>query len=73
MLKESYISNDYKKEECPFYEYFYYADYLNEKYINEKLENMDDGMYPVLKQYFLSKIEKLIEIISSIIIYYYIF
>ena len=59
LLKESYTSNDYKKEDFPFYEYFYYTDYLNEKYINEKLEHMDDSKYPVLKQYLLSKIDKI--------------
>jgi hypothetical protein len=58
LLKESYTSNDYKKEDFPFYEYFYYTDYLNEKYIYEKLEHMDDSKYPVLKQYLLSKIDK---------------
>ena len=58
LLKESYSSNDYKKEDFPFYEYFYYTDYLNENYINEKLEHMDDSKYPVLKQYLLSRIDK---------------
>ena len=58
LLKEAYSSNDYKKEDFPFYEYFYYTDYLNEKYIKEKLEHMDDSKYPVLKQYLLSKTDK---------------
>jgi hypothetical protein len=34
ILKEIYKSSDYKKEEFPFYEYFYYTDYLNEEYIS---------------------------------------
>jgi len=58
LLKETYTSNEYKKEDFPFYQFFYYTDYLNEKYINEKLENMDDTKYPVLKQYLVSKTDK---------------
>ena len=48
LLKEIYTSLDYKKEEFPFYEYFYYTDYLNGKYINK---NLDENKYPVLKYY----------------------
>ncbi len=51
MLKEAFTSNEYKKEDFPFYEYFYYTDYLNEEYINEKFSHMDDSKYPVIKQY----------------------
>ena len=58
LLKEVYTCNEYKKEDFPFYQYFYYTDYLNEKYINEKLENMDYSKYPVLKQYLVSIIDK---------------
>ena len=57
LLKEVYSSNEYEKKDFPFYQYFYYTDYLNEKYINEKLEHMDDSKYPVLKQYLSSKID----------------
>ena len=58
LLKETYTTNDYKKEDYPFYQYFYYTDYLNKNYINEKLDHMDDSKYPVLKQYLLSEIDK---------------
>ena len=51
LLKEKYGSNEYEKEDFPFYDYFYYSDYLNEKYINEKLIHMEDSKYPVLKKY----------------------
>ena len=55
LLKEKYTKYDYKKDEFPFYEYFYYSDYLNEKYIAEKLIHMDEGNYPVLRKYLESK------------------
>ena len=42
LLKETYTSNEYKKEDFPFYQYFYYTDYLN-----EKLENMDYNKFPI--------------------------
>ena len=42
LLKEKYTSNEYKKEDFPFYQYFYYTDYLN-----EKLENMDYNKFPI--------------------------
>ena len=42
---------EYKNEEYPFYEYFYFSDYLNEKYITEKLTHMDENKYPVLRKY----------------------
>ena len=55
MLKEKYTSLDYSKEEFPFYEYFYYTDYLNEKYITENLDHINENKYPLLKYYFDSK------------------
>ena len=55
LLKEKYKSLEYKKEEFPFYEYFYFTDYLNEEYIYEKLTHMDESKYPVLKYYLDSK------------------
>ncbi len=58
LLKEAFTSNEYKKEDFPFYEYFYYTDYLNEEYINEKFSHIDDSKYPVIKQYLLSKKDK---------------
>ena len=51
LLKEKYDSDNYKKEEFPFYEYLYYTDYLNEVYINKHLEYMDRSKYPVLIKY----------------------
>ena len=51
LLKEKYTSDYYNKKEFPFYKYFYYTDYLNEKYISEKLTHMDEDRYPVLKAY----------------------
>jgi hypothetical protein len=42
---------EYNKKDFPFYEYFYYTDYLNEEYINEKLSHMDENKYPVLNIY----------------------
>ena len=51
LLKEKYASSNYDKKEYPFYEYFYYTDYLNEGNINEKLNHMDEDKYPVLKKY----------------------
>jgi len=51
LLKEKYNKEYYKNEEFPFYEYFYYTDYLNESYINGKLEHMDENKYPVLRLY----------------------
>ena len=57
LLKEEFTSDFYKTEEFPFYDYFYYSDYLNEQYINEKLSHMDENKYPVLK-YYLDQIGK---------------
>ena len=51
LLKEKYASDYYDKIEFPFYKYFYYTDYLNEKYIHEKLSHLDEGEYPLLKLY----------------------
>ena len=50
LLKETYVSY-YYREELPFYEYFYYTDYLNKKYIIEKMSHMEDNKYPLLKYY----------------------
>ena len=51
LLKEKFTSSNYNEKEFPFYDYFYYSDYLNEKNINEKLNHMDEDKYPVLKKY----------------------
>jgi hypothetical protein len=58
ILKEKftyeYYQNDENKE-YPFYKYFYYTDYLNEKYISDKLSHMDESQYPLLKLYLDNK------------------
>ena len=41
LLNEEFTSDYYKIEAYPFYDYFYYSDYLNKKYINEKLMHID--------------------------------
>ena len=56
ILKEKYISEYYDKNDFPFYEYFYYTDYLNEKYIYEKLSLFDGSEYPLLRLYLDNKI-----------------
>ena len=40
-----------KKDEFPFYKFFYYTNYLDEGYIKQKISNMDENKYPVLKMY----------------------
>ena len=50
LLKETY-SSYYYRDTLPFYEYFYYTDYLNKKYIIEKMSHMEDNKYPLLKYY----------------------
>ena len=50
LLKETY-SSYYYRDKLPFYEYFYYTDYLNRKYIIEKMSHMEDNKYPFLKYY----------------------
>ena len=37
LLKEKYDNSNYKKEEYPYYEYFYYSDCLDENYILNKI------------------------------------
>ena len=51
VLKEIYSSYSYDPKDFPFYDFFYYTDYLDEKYINEKLNQKDDNNYPVLREY----------------------
>ena len=48
LLDESY-KND-KSSEYPFYDYFYYTQYLNENYLLERLKK-EDNRYPVLTKY----------------------
>jgi hypothetical protein len=49
LLKETYANSEYENDKFPFYEYFYYTDYLNEEYINKKSKETDENKYPVLK------------------------
>ncbi len=41
----------YKKKGYPYYEQFYYTDYLDEKYIENILEHKDKNEYPILNKY----------------------
>ena len=41
----------YKKKDYPYYEQFYYPDYLDEKYIENILEYKDKNEYPILNKY----------------------
>ena len=52
LLKEKYESQNPEKE-YPFYEFFYYSDYLNEKSISEKLSSLDldENNYQTLRKY----------------------
>ena len=58
LLKETYESSEYEYDKYPFYDHFYYTDYLNEEYIYKKLKEMDENKCPVLGQYLNSKYNK---------------
>ena len=53
LLTEKYGPEKYKEEveNYPFYEFFYYTNYLDDKSINEKLNKEDVNQYSVLKMY----------------------
>ena len=51
LLKEIYDKDKYERYEFPYYEHFYYTDYLNEGKINNILELIDKNEYPVLDKY----------------------
>jgi hypothetical protein len=55
LLREVYTYPEYSKEEYPFYQYFYFTNYLDTKYINEKLSHLDKTNYPVLVKYLETK------------------
>ena len=57
ILQEKDIGNQKNKQEYQLYEYFYYSDYLNEAYLYEKLNHMDESKYPVLKKYLDFKVK----------------
>ena len=50
LLKELYNKEDYK-DEFPYYEYFYYSNYLDENYITDILEYMEKTEYPIVRKY----------------------
>ena len=51
LIKEIYDKNNYDKLEYPFYEYFYYTEYLNENYLEKILNHRDRNEYPILNYY----------------------
>ena len=66
LLKEIYNKNDYKEKNYPYYEYFYYTDYVDEKYISNMLEHKDKNEYPLLCKYLQTKKDKKEEDIYSL-------
>ena len=57
LLKENFAKEFYKDDEFPFYKYFYFTDYLNERHLKEKLTIFAAKKYPVLKTYLDFKID----------------
>jgi len=55
LIKEIYDKNKYKNRGFPFYEFFYYTDYLDEDYICNILKGKDENNYPVLVKYLKNK------------------
>ena len=51
LLKEIYNKKDYGNKNYPFYEYFYYNDYLDKKRISDMLEHKDKNEYIILSKY----------------------
>ena len=51
LLKEIYTKGKYDKNIYPYYEHFYYTDYLDEEFINNILKNKNKNDYPVLVKY----------------------
>ena len=62
LLKEIYNKNDYDARKYPYYEHFYYTDYLDEKYIDNTLEHKHINEYPMLSKYMESKKQKKMKI-----------
>ena len=58
LLKEIYGRDMYNKKDYPYYEYLYYADYLDEGYIENILEHKDKNDYPILNKYLEHKKNK---------------
>ena len=57
-MREIYDKNKYKNKDFPFYEYFYYTDYLNEDYVNNLLKNKDENNYSIIIKYLKNKKQK---------------
>ena len=55
LVKEIYDKGEYKRSEFPFYENFYYTDYLDEDYIYNLLKDKDEDNYPTLVKYLKNK------------------
>ena len=49
LLNEKYQANNQNK--YPFYNYFYYSDYINEDYLLNQLYHKENNKYPVLFKY----------------------
>ena len=58
LIKEIYDKNKYNNRDYPFYEHFYYTDYLDEDYIQNLLKDKDENDYPVLAKYLKFKKQK---------------
>ena len=58
LIKEIYDKSKYKNKDFPFYEFFYYTDYLDEDYIDNILKSKDENNYPVLVKYLQYKKQK---------------
>ena len=58
LLTEKFGPEQYKDnfEEFPFYEFFYYTNYLDDKYIYEKIKKEDENKYSILKMYLDNRI-----------------
>ena len=51
ILKEINEKDFYKETDYPYYEHFYYTDYLDEEYLKNILENEEKREYPILNKY----------------------
>ena len=58
IIKEIYDKSKYNNKEFPFYEHFFYTDYLDEDYIENILKYKDENNYPVLVEYLKNKNQK---------------
>ena len=58
LIKEIYDKSKYKNKCFPYYEFFYFTDYLDEDYIYNILKGKDENNYPVLSKYLKFKKSK---------------